>query len=150
MTRSTEIKNGIIIFIGMVLYFLLMDVLGLSKYYYLRILNVFIILYGLNRTIKHNLSIGKTKYITNMISCVLTGLIGTVLSLLVLMITLSLKDNGAYLTHLSDAFKMANEVTEAEYIFGLLIQAVATVVVVSLIFMQYWKTKGVFKQEIKS
>ena len=64
MKLSTEFKYGILIFLGIGIYFLLMEALGLSDFIYLRILNVFIIIFGLNLTIKSNLKEGKHGYLT--------------------------------------------------------------------------------------
>ena len=50
MKLPKEISNGFIIFLGIGIYFLLMNVLGLADLFYLRTLNVFFIFYGVNRT----------------------------------------------------------------------------------------------------
>ena len=76
MKLSTEFKYGILIFLGIGIYFLLMEAFGLSNLYFLRILNVFIVIYGLNLAIKANLKIGKLGYLPNLISSALTGFIG--------------------------------------------------------------------------
>jgi hypothetical protein len=49
----------VIIFIGIGLYFMLMEILGLADLYYLRVFNVLFVFYG-NRTLKMNYKEGKT------------------------------------------------------------------------------------------
>ncbi len=68
MFKSREFRNGTIIFVGIGIYFLLMEMLGLSNHFYLRILNVFIVLYGTNRTIKANIYEGQNDYLFNLTS----------------------------------------------------------------------------------
>jgi hypothetical protein len=46
MKLTKEIRNGFLIFLGIGLYFLLMNVLGLANLFYLRTLNVFFIFWG--------------------------------------------------------------------------------------------------------
>ena len=63
MKNQVEIKNGILIFVGIGLFFLLMDLLGLADKNYLRILNAFIVLFGIMKTIKSNYSNGTNEYL---------------------------------------------------------------------------------------
>jgi hypothetical protein len=50
MSVSKEFYNGVLIFIGIGIYFLLMELLGLSDVFMLRMLNIFIVVFFLNRT----------------------------------------------------------------------------------------------------
>ena len=68
MKNVTELRNGFIIFLGIGLFFLAMDFFGLSNKNYLRALNAFIVIYGINKTIKMNLNNGITNYLENFIS----------------------------------------------------------------------------------
>ncbi|WP_339838973.1 hypothetical protein [uncultured Flavobacterium sp.] len=52
MKNNIEFKNGILIFLGIGLFFLLLDLFGFADKNYLRILNAFIVLYGINETLK--------------------------------------------------------------------------------------------------
>lgn len=146
MKLPTEFINGFIIFIGIGLYFILMDILGLSDLYVLRILNVFIVIYGLNRTITSNLKEGKTRYLQNITSSATTGLIGITLGILGLLVYVSYFRNGSeYLNNLSEAFLFGGNPSLAEYAFGLFIEGIASVLMVVFINMQYWRTKNVFQ-----
>ena len=55
MNISKELNNGILIFISIGIYFLLMELLGLSDVFLLRLLNIFIVVYFINKTIKSKL-----------------------------------------------------------------------------------------------
>lgn len=144
MKLSREVFNGYIIFLGIGIFFLLMEVLGLSKYYFLRIFNVFIIIYGLNRTIKSNLADGKTGYLQNLLSSSLTGVIGIILGIIGLALYVNFLGGQEYLNKLSKAFLFGGNPSIAEYCFGLLIEGIASVLMVVFINMQIWRRKVVF------
>lgn len=145
MKLATEFKYGILIFLGIGIYFLLMEALGLSDLYYLRILNIFIIIYGLNLTIKSNLKQGKIGYIQNLVSTGITGLIGISLGILGLIGYLKFRGGKEYLNQLSEAFLFGGDPSIAEYSFGLYVEGIASVLIVAFINIQYWKMKRVFK-----
>ena len=44
-SKSLEIKNGFLIFLAIGIYFLLMELLGLSQLFYLRLVNIFFVFY---------------------------------------------------------------------------------------------------------
>ena len=73
MKLSKELTNGFIIFIGIGLYFLTMNMLGLSDLFYLRFFNIFFLIYGVNRTLVSNLSEGKKEFLSNTISAFATA-----------------------------------------------------------------------------
>ena len=149
MKLSTEFKYGILIFLGIGIYFLLMEVLGLSKLYFLRILNVFIVIYGLNLAIKTNLKNGKVGYLPNLISSALTGFIGIGLGIIGLVAYLKIRGGEQYMNQLSEAFLFGGEPSITEYSFGLFIEGIASVLIVAFINMQYWRTKDVFKDDVE-
>lgn len=147
MKLSKEFINGFLIFLGIGIYFILMEVLGLSKYYVLRIFNVLIVIYGLNKTIESNIQEGKTGYIKNLISSGLTGFIGIALGIIGLAVYVYYRGGQTYLNNLSEAFMFGGNPTIGEYCFGLFIEGIASVFMVVFINMQFWRTKNVFRDE---
>lgn len=147
MKLSKEFVNGFIIFIGIGIYFLLMEAFGLSKYYVLRIFNVLIIIYGLNRTITSNLKEGRTGYMRNLVATGLTGAIGITLGIIGLALYVYFKGGTGYLNSLSRAFLFGGNPGIVQYCFGLFIEGIASVFMVVFINMQYWRAKNVFKDE---
>lgn len=147
MKLSKEFINGFLIFLGIGIYFILMEVLGLSRYYFLRIFNVLIVIYGLNKTIKSNIQEGKTGYIKNLISSGLTGFIGIALGIIGLAVYVYYRGGQTYLNNLSEAFMFGGNPTLGEYCFGLFIEGIASVFMVVFINMQFWRTKNVFRDE---
>ncbi|WP_395063317.1 hypothetical protein [Flavobacterium sp.] len=148
MKLSNELKYGILMFLGIGFYFLIMEALGLSNLYFLRILNVLIIVFYLNLTIKANLKQGKTGYFQNLTSSAITGFIGIALGIIGLFLYLNLRGGTTYINNLSHAFLFGGNPTIAEYSFGLFIEGIASVLMVVFINIQFWKTKNVFKDEL--
>ena len=82
MKLPKELLNGLIIFIGISIYFLVMNALGYSNSAYLRVFNVLFVFYGVNRTIKMNLAEGKNNFVADATSAMITSVIGVALSVL--------------------------------------------------------------------
>ncbi|WP_395059877.1 hypothetical protein [Flavobacterium sp.] len=142
MSISKELNNGILIFIGIGIYFLTMELLGLSDVFLLRILNIFIVIYFLNRTIKSNYNEGKTEYLENLISGTLTALIGVTLSVAGLLIYISMKGGDAYLAKLSQNFLFGGGTPSVnEYCIGLFFEGIASSIIITFTLMQYWKDR---------
>jgi len=142
MFRKREFKNGVVIFFGIGLFFLIMEVLGLSDQFYLRFLNIFIVLYGASRTIKENYAEGNYEYMNNFMASVLTCVVGVVLSVIGLMVYIHARGGESYLSSLSDGFVFAGGKARInEYCIGLLFEGIASSLVGSLLLMQYWHGK---------
>ena len=91
MKFSRLLFNGFIIFIGIALYFLLIETLGLADQIYLRLVNFVFVFYGVNRTIKANAEEGKQGYLTNLLAGFITAMFGLVLGLIAFMIYVEYK-----------------------------------------------------------
>lgn len=143
MFKSREFKNGFIIFVGIGIYFLIMELLGLSNNFYLRILNVFIVLYGTNRTIKANIFDGNEDYLGNLTSGAMTAFIGVILSIIGLDIYIHLRGGETYIRTLSEAFLFGGSPSIYQYCLGLLFEGLASSAIGAFTLMQYWKGKTV-------
>lgn len=142
MIMSKEFRNGVIIFMGIGLFFLLMELLGFSGKLYLRFLNIFIVLYGASRSVRANYAEGKYGYMDNFMSSMLTSIIGVVLSVIGLMIYIHARGAENYLSVLSDGLVFAGgKASINEYCIGLLFEGIASSVVGCLLLMQYWHGK---------
>ena len=139
MKNSTELKNGILIFLGIGLFFLLMDILGLADKNYLRILNAFIVLFGINKTIKYNFSHGNSDYLENLISGFKTGILGVILGIVGLIIFVYIRGGESYLSRLSDTFFFVGKTNIIKYCSVLFFEGIASSLIGSFVLMQYWK-----------
>lgn len=141
MKLPNEILNGIIVFFGIALYFLLMEMLGFSNLYYLRVLNVLIVFYGVYRTLHSNMAEGKLGFVTNIISTGLTAFIGIALSAIGLLVFIYIKGGNEYLNSLSKSFLFGGNPSINQYCIGLFFEGIASAVVVVFTVMLLWKGK---------
>lgn len=141
MKLSKEFYNGALIFAGIGIYFLLMDVLGLAHLFYLRFLNVVFVFYGVNKTAQMNLAEGKNDFISNAVSVLTTSLVGVVLSVLGLVIYSYSKGGDAYVQSLSETFLFGGNPSVMTYSICLLFEGIASSVIVSLLVLLYWNNR---------
>jgi hypothetical protein len=140
MNLSKEVVNGGIIFLGIGLYFLLMNILGFADVALLRVFNVLFIFYGVNRTILANLSQGKKDFVSNGIAAMKTALVGVFLSILGLLTFSYLHGGDQYVNTLSKTFLFGGEPSVNTYCICLLFEGIASSIIVSLIVMFYWNS----------
>ena len=141
MKLSKEIINGFIIAAGITVLFLIINLVGLEKIGYLRVLNGFVVLYGIYRTQKMNANQGIFGIGDNLISMIKTGIVGVVLSTIGLAIYATLNGGQSYLETVSYGYLFGKNPTVNEYCFGILIEGIASVIVISLILLQSSKIK---------
>lgn len=141
MKISTEFYNGLIIFFAIGVYFLLMNALGFSDVFYLRLLNVLFVFYGVNRTIQMNLAEGKKNYVSNAVSAMMTSLIGIALSILGLIIFSYIKGGDNYVQSLSKTFLFGGNPSVMAYSISLLFEGIASSVIVTMLIMLYWNNQ---------
>jgi len=141
MKLRKEIINGVIIFIAISIYFLLMELLGLTHLFYLRFLNILFVFYGVNRTIKQNLEEGNKQFVSNAVSAMFTSVIGVVLSIIALVIYSYLQGGDAFVQSLSETFLFGGNPSIDAYSISLLFEGVASSVIVTLLLMLYWNNR---------
>ena len=142
MKYSREFANGFIIFLGIGIYFLILQYMGLSDQFILRIFNIVFVIYGVNRTLTQNHSDGIRGYNTNFLSAIITSMVGAILSVAGLLAFIEFKGGKPYLEKLSESFIFGGgELTIHQYCIGLLFESVAASLMVSFCLMQYWKNK---------
>lgn len=143
MKLPKELLNGILIFIGIALYFLLMTILGYENVTFLRVFNIIFVFYGVNRTIKMNLAEGKKVFVTNAVSAMMTSLVGVLLSIIGLLIYSNMKGGDSYVQALSETFLFGGNPTVNTYCISLLFEGIASTIIVTLLLMLYWNDRHV-------
>jgi hypothetical protein len=142
MKLKRELINGFIIYIGIAIYFLIIEYSGLADVFFLRMLNLFIVAFGINLTLKQNAQDGIPGYFTNIISGITTSLIGAVFSVASLLTYIEYRGGTDYLETLSQGVLFGGgEVNIAYYCIGLLFEAVASSVIITFVLMQFWKNR---------
>ncbi len=141
MKLPKELLNGGIIFAGIALYFLLMNALGYADLFYLRIVNVFFVFYGVNKTIEMNVAEGKKTFIANAISAMITSLVGVFLSIIGLVIYSYMQGGDSYVKSLSKTFLFGGNPSVNTYSICLLFEGIASSVIVTMLLMLYWNNR---------
>lgn len=141
MKISKEFFNGATIFVGISVYFLLMNALGFADVFYLRLLNILFVFYGVNKTIQMNITEGKKTFVTNAVSAMMTSLVGVVLSVAGLIIYSYMKGGDNYVQSLSQTFLFGGNPSVVAYSISLLFEGVASSVIVTLFAMLYWNNR---------
>lgn len=142
MKMKRVLINGFIIYIGIAIYFLLIEYLGLADEFYLRILNLAIVVFGINLTLKQNYNEGVRGYFENLIAGIITSMVGAILSVGSLLFYIQYKGGDDYLQTLSKGFLFGGgDLNISYYCIGLLFESVASSIIVTFVLMQYWKNK---------
>jgi len=141
MKIARELSNGIIIFAGIAIYFLVIEFFGLSHILYLRMFNALIVFYGVNRTLKANLAEAKSGYVSNLLSAGTTAILGVLLSVIGLFFYIYLRGGVNYIDTLSEDFLFGGKPTANQYCIGVLFEGLASAVIVVFITMQLWRNK---------
>lgn len=142
MKWKRELLNGFIIFLGIGIYFFIIDLAGLADEFYLRIFNLFIVAFGVNLTLKQNNREGIRGYFKNLTSGIVTSMIGAILSVGSLYFYIEYRGGEEYLQSLSEGFLFGGgHLNSAYYTVGLLFESIASSVIISFVLMQYWKNK---------
>ena len=141
MKLPKEFHNGVIIFIGIALYFLLMEALHLSNFFFLRLFNIVFIYYGVNKTLKSNFLEGKTNLADNAISSLMTSLSGVFLSIMGLVAYIYARGGDSYIKTLSESLLFVGSPSVMTYNISLLFEGIVSAVIVTFSLMLFWKKK---------
>jgi hypothetical protein len=141
MKVKTEIKNGYFIFIAMGTYFLIMEFLGLTHLFYLRLFNIVFVLYAVNNTLQSRVARGKNKFAPNVKAALVTSLVGVFLSIVGLFIYSYIRGGTIYIQKLPESFLFGGHPSINMYCFSLLFEGIASSVVVTMFLMLYWNNK---------
>ncbi|OAZ03810.1 hypothetical protein [Flavobacterium succinicans] len=143
MKLSREFQNGFLIFVGIAIYFLVMNSIGLSDVFYLRLFNTFFVLYGVNRSIMMNVHDGEVLLANNAKSAMKTSIIGVFLSIIGLIIYSYLQGGDEYVQSLSKTFLFGGNPSVMTYSICLLFEGIASSVVVTMLLLLYWNNRMV-------
>ena len=141
MKLPKELTNGLLIFLGISMYFLIMNVLCLANLVYLRLFNILFVFYGVNRTIKMNLAEGNKNFVSDAASAMITSIIGVLLCVLGLLIYSYMQGGDSYVQSLSESFLFGGNPSINSYCISLFFEGIASSVIVVLLLMLYWNNR---------
>ncbi|WPR72103.1 hypothetical protein SLW70_02900 [Flavobacterium sp. NG2] len=138
---SKEFFNGFLIFLGIGIYFLVIEFSGLANLYYLRFFNILFVFYGADRTLKSNFAEGKLMISENAISALFTALIGVFLSIIGLIAYSYMQGGDEYVQTLSKTLLFGGDPSIMTYSISLLFEGIVSAVIVTFILMLSWETR---------
>jgi len=141
MKLPKELVNGILIFVGIAIYFFIMEFFGLANILYLRAFNAAFVFFGVALTLNSNIKEGKTGYVSNLLSAGTTAIIGVLLSVAGLLAYIYIRGGNAYINSLSEEFLFGGDPTANEYCIGVLFEGIASAVIMVFVAMQFWRDK---------
>ena len=141
MKVSKELVNGFIIVLGIGIYFLLMQLLGLADNYLLRVFNVLFIFYGTNRTLKSNYGEVNVTLASNSVSAFSTAAAGVILSIISLITYSYMRGGEVYIATLSKTFLFGGNPSIMTYSISLLFEGLSSAVIVTFILLLLWDSK---------
>jgi len=118
-----------------------MNALGYGNSFYLRLINIFFVFYGVNRTIKMNIDEGQKDFVSNAVSAMATSLIGVFLSIIGLIIYSYMQGGDEYVQSLSKTFLFGGNPSIFSYSISLLFEGIASSVIVAMLLMLYWNNR---------
>ncbi|MFT6243705.1 MAG: hypothetical protein ACJA0U_000387 [Salibacteraceae bacterium] len=141
---QTILANGITIFAMIGVFFLILELFGLSDITLLRLFNVVFVIYGVNRAIKSRISNGNTSYLSNLAAGVLTSFVGVLLSVIAIWIYLGAITGPEHMNDLANSILLGGSNDLSLFCISLAIEGLASSVIISFTVMQRWKnTKSV-------
>lgn len=141
MKLPKEFINGLVIFAGISIYFLVIDFLNLSDILWLRMFNVLFVWYGVTRTLNYNVTHGKTDYGYNLFSAGATAALGVVFSIIGLVAYIHLRGGDSYVKNFSEDLLFGGDPTANQYCLGILFEGIASALIVVFVSVQYWRRK---------
>ncbi|PQJ20701.1 hypothetical protein [Tenacibaculum sp. SG-28] len=149
MSKSKIIvSNALLTFLGISGYFLFMKILGLEQISELRFFNFFIVLWGINRAIKTNITENKELlYTQNFIIGAGTSMLAVFLTIVGLIVYVTFA-NAEFMTVLEDSSFWGQNLSLQLVVFALAIEGIASSVICSFVLMQYYKNYKIPKAVI--
>ncbi|WP_281238265.1 hypothetical protein [Flavobacterium praedii] len=141
MKVKKEIKNGYFIFISVGIFFLLMEFLGLSNVFYLRLINMFFIIYAVNDTLQFRIKHRKFNFVRNAVAAMTTSIIGVTLSIIGLFIYSYIRGGDKYIQQLSETFLFGGHPSINMYCITLFFEGIASSVIITMLLMLYYNDK---------
>ncbi len=141
MKVTKEIKNGVFIFICIGIFFLLMELLGLSKLFYLRFFNLAFIIYFVNDTLQSRIADGNRDFLPNATAATVTSAVGVTLSIIGLLAYSHMRGGEEYIKNLSETFLFGGNPSITVYCLTLFFEGLASSAIVTMLFMLYYNNK---------
>lgn len=143
LSQTNAVKNGLLIFGLVGVYFIILELLGLTDNIFLKFINFIFVLIGVNNTLKTTSKIG-ADYLKKLVAGVVTVFVGIFLSAIALYIYLSVNDSSDI-----SAYAMTLIPAETNFQFAgiIFVEGFTSSLMIVFIMLQYWKNVNVPDKE---
>lgn len=143
LSKANAIKNGLLIFVLVGVYFVILELLGLTDNIFLKFINFAFVLIGVNNTLKNTAKQGGT-YLNKLvggIATVFTGILLSAIALFIYLIVNESSDISAY------AMTLIPAETNFEFAAIIFVEGFTSSLMIVFIMLQYWKNVNVPSDE---
>ena len=145
LLRQTTVKYGLLIWLLLGFYFLLIDSIGMADVAYLKIVNIVVVLFGVNLTLRHFARKG-VSYGQLFVKGFSTAIIGIGLALIGLVFYFEVLLGGVAISEYSTT--IIPTASLSQYVLALFAEGIASAVIAVFVLLQYWKNYAENKQKI--
>lgn len=138
-TTKIIVSHALKIYLGIVLFFFLMKLLGLDHITELRLLNFIFVFWGINGAIKKNILKNNTNhYLSNFYIGFATSILGVILISVSLTFYL-FYIQPSFINTIEDLNMWGANLSPPLVAFAILVEGLASSIIITFILMQYWK-----------
>ncbi len=147
---KTVLKNGVLAFAGIGLYFVAAELLGFSQSTPLRLLNFFILGFFVNRTILYGKKLNKT-FVVQFTNSLLTSITTVLLSTIALALYIHYWMEIEHIDSLSQPILNmgATKLSIFQFSFAIFTEGIASGVILSFGLMQFWKNRKIKEKTVE-
>jgi hypothetical protein len=135
LAQTNAIKNGLLIFGLIGVYFILLELLGLTDNIYLKFINFIFVLIGVNNTLKATAKVSGS-YLKKFVAGVATVFVGMLLSAISLLIYLNVNESSDISAYAMTLIPAESNLEFAGIIF---VEGFTSSLMIVFIMLQYWK-----------
>jgi hypothetical protein len=139
LSQRNAIKNGLLIFVLIGVYFIILVLLGLTDNIFLKFINFIFVLIGVNNTLKTT-SKGSAGYLKKILAGFTTVFIGIFLSAIALLIYLNVNESSDISAY---AVTLIRAETNFEFAGVIFIEGLTSSMMILFIMLQYWKNVNI-------
>lgn len=144
LSQTNAIRNGLLIFGLVGVYFIILELLGLTDNIFLKFINFIFVLIGVNNTLKAAAE-AQASYLKKLVAGVITAFTGILLSAIALFIYLSVNESSDISAYAMTLIPAESNLEFAGVIF---VEGLTSSLMIVFIMLQYWKNVNTPKKSV--
>lgn len=139
LSQTNAIKNGLLLFGLIGVYFVVLELLGLTDNVFLKFINFIFVLIAVNNTLKTTSKVSDS-YLKKLVGGVITVFIGILLSAIALFIYLNVNETTTLSAY---AMTLIPANTNLEFVGIIFVEGFTSSLMIVFIMLQYWKNVNI-------